>query len=239
MLKDLQARVIEVFPDIEVLKEHANEEFERHRSQSGFVLVARKMLIESSKGRNFNEVREYLDECFSAIETNELEIDKELTETKVDLWIRWQFQRTPNKTDWPSFKEDVSKLIQSNQYYDDPLRSFYLAVACAHTDEMTRAESIFRGLRNLRLMNYSPWMIRCYYVDDNGNPMNFQGTLHGSDERQYISIPEINTDVLVASRGRRLSRGLTIHVYVGFTFNGLTAVYDPPTKKALELPSLS
>ena len=130
MLENLQLRVVEVFPNIETLAKHAKEEFERHQSQTGFVLVARKMLIDSTKGRNFNLVRKYLEDCLLIIEASGMEIDRELIQAKVDLLVRWYFQQPINKINWQSFKEDILKLCQSNHYDDDPLRSFYLAVAC-------------------------------------------------------------------------------------------------------------
>ena len=236
MLEILQSKVIEIFRNIENLTERAEEEFERNQSQSGFVLVARKMLIDSRKGRNFNLVRKYLEDCFSIIEAKRMEIDRELIQTKVDLLVRWYFQKPINNIDWQSFKADVVKLSQSNPYDDDPLRSFYLAVACVHTNDMTTAQSIFHALRRLKLKQYYPSMIRCYYVDDNGNPKSFQGTLRSSVDRFYVSIPEINTDVLMAPHLNHQGRSDTVHVYIGLTFNGLIAVYDSPTSKALKLP---
>ena len=236
MLKELQSRVVEIFPNLEILSQRAKEEFERNQSQSGFVLVARRMLIDSRRGRDFNKVRVYLDECSSIIEENAMERDRELIEINVDLLVRWKLQKQTNKIDWQLFKEDVSRLIHSNQYDDDPLRSFYLAVACAHTGDIVKAINIFQGLRNLRLKNYSPWVVRCYYTDENGNPRSFQGTSQISGERCFISIPELGTDVLMGKHSQYQGHSTTVHVYVGFTFNGLIAYDELPKESALRLP---
>lgn len=91
----------------------------------------------------------------------------------------------------------------------------------------------FAQLRRENATNHSPNAIRAFFQDINGNPRRFQGTARYVSNRAMITIPELQVDapLRIASTG---ALGV-IHVYIGFSFNGLVAVIEAPEVEDIAL----
>ena len=103
MLTSLQKRLLDSVTDVETLKEYAKDIFDSNRSQIGFEVVARKLLYdasESNRGRSYLRVKEYLDECLELCKEKGIEPKERMIAVRVDLYVRWQIQRTGGQVDW-------------------------------------------------------------------------------------------------------------------------------------------
>jgi hypothetical protein len=238
LLSELQRRILRAIPDLTVLRVLAERAFENSRSQAGFEVVARRMLseaTESGKGRAFNEVKNYLDECVTKIQGRRVELAPEIFIVRTDLTIRWRVQRPGSPVDWAPFRQDLEQILQSPRYRDDVIKMFYLAVALYHQGELTDANARFASLRRLQPLALMPREVRCYYIDKQGNPQRFQGTVLKEHGRFYVSVPELNCS-LPAHTTLGEGAGATTHIYIGFSLNGPVAVFHKPDTQAFMLP---
>ncbi|CAD9227679.1 conserved hypothetical protein [Burkholderia cenocepacia] len=228
MFGDLQRKILGLIPDSERLKVLAVDLFSKTRRQSGFELAARRLLVEanqSAKGKDYNDLNLYLTQCMTTIEKAGEKPTAELQSVRVDLIVRWKIHGFKSN-DWQSFGDDIVDLLKEPRFSDDVLKRFYLAVAYFHLNQIGEANASFAQLRRENATNHRPNDIRAFFQDQNGNPRRFQGNARYVGNRAMVSIPELQVDApLRATRNSALG---TIHVYIGFSFNGLVAVQDTP-----------
>ncbi|CAM5200725.1 hypothetical protein CDEN61S_01087 [Castellaniella denitrificans] len=227
MLGDLQRKILGLIPDSEHLKALAEEIFSTTRRQSGFELAARRLLVEASqsgKGKDYNELNSYLAKCIATIEAMGEKPTTEIRSVRIDLMVRWKIHGFKS-IEWQEFSDDVASILKEPSFTDDVLKKFYLAVAYFHINQIGEANATFAQLRR-DASNHRPNDIRAFFQDPNGNPRRFQGTARYVGNRAMVSIPELQVDAPLRAAGNRTLG--TIHVYIGFTFNGLVAVQETP-----------
>jgi hypothetical protein len=148
-----------------------------------------------------------------------------LLSVRVDLMIRWKIHGF-KANDWSSFRDDLIDILNAPEFVDDVLKRFYLAVAYFHLNQSSEATAGFAQLRRENATNHRPNTIRAFFQDSHGNPRRFQGTARYVNNRAMISIPELQVDapLRISSNG---ALGV-VHVFIGFSFNGLVAVLETP-----------
>ncbi|MFT3807106.1 hypothetical protein [Arenimonas sp.] len=238
MLLDLQRRILSSIPNGAQLDLIAQEIFDRSSNQLGFEVAARKLFAEatqSGKGRDFNEVRESLERAHQQIQNKGLTPSVELIALRADLMIRWRVHRTGTPPDWQALKNDLRAVMSSPRYRDDVLKKFYFAVALFQCGETTESTAVFSALRRLQLSTLMPQDVRCFYLNPEGRPKQFQATPSSLHSRQWVQIPEFDLS-LPARSMYSTSPNSTMHVFVGFTLNGPVAISHRPVTDQLELP---
>ncbi|MDP1980241.1 hypothetical protein [Undibacterium sp.] len=232
MLLNLQRKILDAIPDIVRLKTLAVEKFEQSLTQIGFEVAARRMLIEANetgKGKNYNELNNYLIECKELIESKKQNLSLELISTRLDLIIRWKIQRH-GQLNWREFRLDLEELLKHSVYRDNVIKQFYYAVALFQCGNLTEANASFAGLRRVHSSgsSLSPREIRCYFLNDNGDPQRFQCQIEREHLQWYVRISELNLTIPARAPGALGGPGATVHAYVGFTLNGPLAVFIKP-----------
>jgi len=225
MLGDLQRKILGLIPDSERLKALATDLFTKTGRQSGFELAARRQLVEaiqSGKGKDFNDLSNYLEQCFDAIAERGEKPSADLVNSRVDLVIRWRIHGFKD-ANWDVFKDDLLDVLENARFENDVLKRFYLAVAYFHLNNATEANATFAQLRRENATNYRPNTIRAFFQDKNGNPRRFQGNARYVGNRAMATIPEIQIDAPL-----KTSTSGVVHVYIGFSFNGPVAVLEVP-----------
>lgn len=232
MLTDLQRKILASIPNVQKLKKIAQKIFDDSRDQIGFDVASRRLLIEANeagKGKLYNEVSLYIEECIHKISEKGLPISAELIGVKIDLVIRWKIQRHA-KVNWIEFRDEVGEFLKRSQNRDNVMRQFYYAVALLQCGDSTDANAAFAGLRRMRLsaIALSPREIRCYYLNEDGDPKRFQGRLEKTHQQWYFNIPELDLTIMARSSGSGGGSGAVGHAYIGFTLNGPLAVFEKP-----------
>lgn len=229
MMTDLEKRVLASVPDDVELRALAKEMFDGSGSQVGFEIAARRLLVEASKlsrGRDFNIVNDYLNDCMTAIESASRTPSVALLVVRVDLFVRWTIQRF-KATPWTELRDDLSDILKDVQYRDDVIRTFYLAVTLFHCNQVTEANALFATLRRWQPTAFGLREVRCFFLGDTGAPKRFQGTFRRDLGRWYFEIPELNVSILSRAPATHGS-GATGHAYIGFALNGPLAQEDHP-----------
>ncbi len=233
MMADLERRVLGAIPDATELATFAKDLFEKTGSQAGFEVTARRMLVEAtetSKGRDFNQVNEYLNRCMEAIEAKNSLPTPDLLVVRVDLMIRWALQRF-RPVDWEALRDDLRDILMGPRYRDDVMRTFYYAVALFHCKEIAEANALFATLRRWQPTAFGTREIRCFFQGEDGNPRRFQGT-YKLEQRWYFEVPELNAAIL-SRPPPTFGSGATAHAYLGFAINGPLAQADRPDARDL------
>ena len=221
MMADLEKRVLGGIPDSRMLVEMSFEIFKKTSSQVGFEVAARRMLVEaseSSKGKDFNEVHEYLNRCMEVLDEKEIQPTPDLILVRVDLLIRWTilgFRPVP----WDDIKEDLADILKNPKYRDDVIRTFFYAVALFHCSEITEANAVFATLRRWQPTAFGLREIRCFFLGSDGNPRRFQGVFRSENQRWFFEISELNV-ALLSRAPQNYGSGATGHAYIGFALNG-------------------
>jgi hypothetical protein len=233
MLNSLLSKILDSIPDIDILKQMAIERYQKNGEQLGFELAARKMLSEasqSSKGKDYNRLNDYLGQCVILIEHNNGVISSELIAIRIDLIIRWRIQRRID-VDWPAFRIDLEKLLKVPNHADSVMKQFYYAVALFHCGEITEANARFATIRRMQLpaISMAPREIRCYYLNKLGAIKRFQGVLErGNNGTWYLRVSDIDQTIQCRQPGDAGGHGSTAHAFIGFALNGPVGVFDKP-----------
>jgi hypothetical protein len=232
MMLDLEKRILAWIPEDGDLRAIAETMFRDKGNQVGMEICARRLLAEAtqtSKGRDFNKVNDYLNDCITLIENQELLPTNDLLIVRIDLYIRWLIQKFA-AVPWKEFREDLEDVVQDPRYRDDVIKNFYLAVAHFHMGDITEANALFAALRRWQPTAFGAREVRCFYLNDNGDARRFQGTFRKEYDNWYFEVPELNVSVL--SRGApSQGAGAIAHAYLGFSLNGPSAIQNRPEKE--------
>jgi hypothetical protein len=234
MLNSLLSKILASIPEIELLRSMAVERFEKSGEQLGFEVAARRMLAEanqSGKGRDYNKINEYLDECVALIERKDACPSVDLIAIRIDLIIRWRIQRKQD-VNWAAFRFDLETILKFSNHRDSVMKQFYYAVALFHCGEITEANARFATLRRLQLpfVAMAPREVRCYYLNAGGSVRRFQGVLErGNGGTWYLRIMDIDQTIQCRQPGDVGGHGSTVHAYIGFALNGPIGVFIKPT----------
>lgn len=234
MLNSLNRQILDSIPDIDELGNTANNIFNTSGSQIGFEVLARKLLseaIKTNKGRSYNQVNQYLDNCFDKIDAIGAKRNPDLIMVRIDLIIRWRIQRTGGSINWLKFRSDLEEILEVNQYRESVEKIFYYAVSLYHCGDSTKGAAQFANLRRLHAYALMPKEIRCYYLGKEGNPKRFQCTIARQGQRWYAEISELSIDVPIFKTPDEGGPGTTSHAYLGFALNGPVAVFHRPLDK--------
>jgi hypothetical protein len=239
MLDDLKAEMVGSMPDLSLMKDTASDMYSNTRSQAGFEAVSRRMLADAAiqaKGKSFNSVQDYLLECARAIDEQGQELSVEMRAVRVDLLIRWRIQRPSGAIDWAQLRQDLEKILATNKYRESLVRKFYLGVALFHLADVGSANATFAELRRSVSPALRPNDLRCLFLGKEGRARRVQCTIEKGQGRFYATVPELCIDIPVRSPPSDAGPGATTHCYVGFSFNGATALFDRPDENDLLLP---
>lgn len=237
MMADLEKRILSSIPSNSKLNDLALEMFNRTQSQAGFEVCARRLLVEasqSSKGKDFKKVSDYLGECMTVINNAHVVPSIDLLVISTDLIIRWRIQSFVS-VQWELFRDDLAKIVKNSRYRDDVIKTFYLAVAHFHCGETTEANALFATLRRWQPVAFGAREPRCYLLDNEGNPRRVQGTYKKEYQQWHFNVPEL--DVSVPSQGTpSFGADAVAHAYLGFALNGPLALEHRPDKADYLLP---
>jgi hypothetical protein len=239
MLSSLQQRLIDSIGDVETMRTIAEELFSINNDQLGYAVAARKMLVEAArkgKGRFYNNVKDYIDECIEKIESTGSGLSDRLRSVRVDLYVRWQLQGLGGVVDWGTITEDLELLCGSPLYKDDPMKQFYYGVALFHKERITDANIVFSRLRALATAPKLKGDARAYFLGNGGAPKRLQGVLRKSHDRWYVEISDLGTDLPLRDPQENLVDRKDIHCYMGFSFFGPFATQERPDAHSLLLP---
>ena len=232
LLKALQKQILEAISDDDKLERLAYELFAESKIQVGFELLLRKQFSNaqlSDKGTAYNNVKEHIEKVLRHIGKT-LEIPSvELLAIRADLLVRWRLQKPRGPVNWELLRDDLQVVVADAVYRDNPLKTFYLAVALYHLGSIEQATAIFANLRRMQAVGLSPKDVRCYFVGAEGYAKRFQCNINSRHERSYAEISELQTDVQVAGYKKQAVN----HVYIGFCLNGPVALYDKPDDQDL------
>lgn len=234
MLKELQEKIIESIPEDDELEEFAYESFDEKRNQVGFELLLRKKFSNAQivdKGKAYNSVRESIEQVLAHISKTVEKPSVEIFSIRADLVIRWKLQRQRGAIDWEQFRDDLQLILENAIYRDDPIRTFYYAVALFHLGQIEQSNAEFANLRRMQAIGLTPKAIRFYAVGAEGTPKRFQCSISRSHGRSYAEIMELNQDIPVLGSNREIVN----HTYIGFCLNGPLAIYDRPDDQRMLL----
>ena len=238
MLNALNRKILDAIPDIDELQTIANKSFDSSGSQVGFEVLARKLLseaIKTDKGRTYNQVNKYLDDCFARIDVAGAKRNPDLIMVRIDLIIRWRIQRPGGQIDWAAFRSDLEEILEVNQYREHVEKIFYYAVALYQCGDSTAGTAYFANLRRLQAFALMPKEIRCYFLSKEGSPKRFQCTIAQQGQRWYAEMSELNVDVPIFKTPDEGGPGTTTHAYLGFALNGPLAVFHRPVENSMLL----
>jgi hypothetical protein len=234
MMADLEKRVINSIPRTDQLVALASELFDKTKNQVGFEVAARRMLVEASaasKGKDFNEVNDYLNECMVVIERHGSAPSTDLTVVRIDLLIRWTVQGF-KPVPWEALRDDLADVLKDARYRDDVIRTFFYAVTLYHCGEMTEANALFATIRRWQPVAFGLREIRCFFLGPDGNPRRFQGIFKKEHMRWYFEVPELNA-ALHSRAPQSFGSGATGHAYISFSLNGPLVQEGRPDKEEL------
>ena len=241
LLTKLRTEVLESHEDLDELKVIASNLFEKTGSTAGYEVASRMELAaatENNKGKKFNKLSLYIDECEEIIKkvNGDAQALIELKATRIDLVVRWQLQKPSGQINWGKFHSDTLAVVHSEKYKSDPLKIFYLAISHFHLDEIPTANALFSQLRANKSPGLDYSAVRHWHVGKEGSPKRNQCMLKKNQGRTYAVFSELSLDIPVYGKTPQGGTGITTHAYIGFSLNGLTAVFDGPDHAGLLLP---
>ena len=227
MLRDLQRKILESVSDESELEKYAYKVFVEKSDQLGFELLLRRQFADaqiSDKGTKYNNLSNNISRIITYIVGAGKVPSIDIFTIKVDLTIRWRLQRPRGSIDWDAFRNDLSYVLDSVKYRNDPIKSFYSGLAEFHLGNIEQSNAIFSNLRRMQAYGLFPHELRAFALGPEGFPKRYQCSINREHGRNYADIPELDIDIPVAGA----SREIVSHTYIGFSLNGSTAIFDKP-----------
>jgi len=193
----------------------------------GFELLLRKQFAQAQivdKGTQYNNVKKNIERILKYIDKEEIKKSEQIIAIRTELIVRWRLQRVSGPIGWEELKNDLQYILDFPKYRDDPIKSFYLAMAFFHLGHFEQSNAIFANLRRMQAFGLMPKEVRGIATGPEGYPKRYQCTISRDHGRSYADIPELITDIPVAGG----SREIVTHTYIGFSLNGPLALFDKP-----------
>lgn len=241
MLTSLQKSIFDSLPDSDDLESSAASLFKESGSQVGLEVAARRQFLHASgidKGKAYNEAHNAINRYFEQVTDAGRAPSVGMHAARADLIIRWRLQRTSGQTNWQQLKDDLEAVLAAPRHREDIIKSFYLAVAEHHLDDIANSNTIFARLRRETKPRMMPHEIRAFYCSREGFPKRVQGEVVRRHGKSYAVFSELGTEVLVSRTVESQTPGTTEHFYIGFALNGPVAVLERPFADELELPEV-
>ncbi len=233
-LQELQGTILDSIDDVEEVMRFADEAFDRAGSQSGFEVVARRLLRDAEtssgkKGSFYKKADDYISSCIERIEQSGQEVSVDLVATRVDVFVRWRLQHTRGPVEWQRLRDDLERVTADRKYGEDLVKLYYLALALFHLEDFTRAEAMFRSLQRMNPSRMVRIGRRNAYLGDEGFPKRVQVEIRSSHNRRYVYVPALGLDLEVYGRFSERQEGAVDHCYIVFSVAGPFAVFDQPS----------
>lgn len=233
-LHELQGNILDSIENVDEIIQYANEAFENSGSQSGFEVVARRLLRDAEnssnkKGGLYKKAYDYANECIQRIEDAGRDIGVDILSTRIDIFVRWRLQHTRGPVEWERLKDDLETVTSNRKYSDDLVKLYYLALALFHLEDFTRSEALFRSLQRMNPSRMVRLGRRNAYLGDQGFPKRIQVEIRSSHNRRYVYAPSLGLDLDVFGRFSDRQDGAVDHCYIVFSLAGPIAVFDSPS----------
>lgn len=235
MLESVKTDILISHSSIDLLKADADDVWRNHRSQDGFVLVARKLMSishGSGKGSVYREAFDYCLKRVEDIENSGARVSAGLAEVMAEIYYHWRIVRAistktqDNIIDWSLL---LSLARQAPDRPGQPMNypcRYIEALSLAHLERWQDAHAIFSKFRQSSpIPREHLWELRDLLRDSAGSPRRILGQIRSGGSRRFLKPTELMGIDFVLSRDERWGNdGDTVHVYIGFSYAGMTAI---------------
>ncbi len=212
----------------------ASEVWKTSRSQDGFIVVARRKLAvarEKGKGRDFNELYQYVLQCRQQVKDEGRYIDRRLSQIQAEVFYWWRIHRAmlspiDIEINWPELLSIVNEILTNDAIEQQSFFHFLQGLALAHLGDWDAAAGVFTRLRQSHIPSNVLWLPRAFFLNSKGGRRTVQGTVREYGGRVYLDVGELRQNVLVEKRDRWCAPGEIDHANVMFCFGGTRAVHD-------------
>ena len=232
MLSKERDKLIGLAKPLAELQAEAQQLWDRHGRQDGFVLAARILYgqaIEADKGTTFFTAHSYCENVFETVRSKGVPHSRDLAEVALDIYYQWRIaRRVPTSAgesiDWVRVKELATQIIRGTPTASDPLHEYLYGLALSHLGDWGQADAVFLALRRSGLPKPVLWARRDRFLGADGRPLLVQGTVRETGDQRYVYVESLKMDFRT-DRGNLWPRsGEVAHVYIEFAFGGPTAV---------------
>lgn len=206
----------------------ADDQWQKFKSQSGFVANARKLLEMArtrEKGTDYNAAWDYVQRAIKTVSESATP-SMQLHEIATLIYYRWRIQRfskkSAEKIDWPRFREHVEGALRGRDARRSSLFQYLLAVTLCHQDKWPEASAIFQKLRTSDLPPGVIWLSRDYLLSPDGSLRRVQGRVKpGPSSNMYFVSSEVGFDCRADRKGPwPMSDTAEVHAHIRFSYGG-------------------
>ena len=232
LLKDMRAQIFMHIGDEDKLKERAEALWEKHASQQGFVLCARKLFTQAaatSRGKEYKKAFEYCQVAMNKCKLAGQTPAASLCEIALHIYYNWQVQRSTISSSgqtiyWELIRDHSLGALRAPGAYQEPFYKYLYGLALAHLNEWADARVIFTELRQLGMPKDVLWEPRDYLLNPEGGLRSLQGVMKAGAHGLFFYSEDLHLD-FPADRHDDWPRPDEItHANIRFAFGGTTAV---------------
>jgi hypothetical protein len=236
LLKEIRDQVFVKVGDEKTIRERADELWEKHASQQGFVLVARKLFTQAAatnRGKDYKRAYEYCQQTMNRLTNNGQTPSSSLCETALHIYYNWQIQRSTFSSSgqtiyWELVKSHSLGALRAPGGYQEPFHKYTYALALAHLGDWAAARAIFSELRQLGMPREVTWEPRDYLLNPEGGPRTLQGVMKEGVQGLYFYSEDLHLDFQAERRDEWPRPDEIAHAHIQFAFGGTTAVMVQP-----------
>ena len=213
------------------LEHEADELWERHQSQDGFVFVARHLLERAGRdkesGSEFRAAFDYVQDKLARVQASHAAVASGLHEVALHIYYRWRVQRDGKGTgpiDWQVIRHHSGEVLKSQWSSQDPLYLYMEGLALAHLGRWGEAQACFSELRRRQMPASILHGVRDSLLDANGNVRTVQGTVRRNGDNVFLSCDDLGTAIRSDRKSQWPEDNAIVHARVDFSFAGPTAV---------------
>lgn len=216
--------------------EFAEKIWSENQKQDGFIISARsklKTVRESPKprGRDFQEVYAFCEECRRRIHEVGQVVDSRLSQVQIETFYWWRIYRAmlsplESEIQWGDLLSLLAEMDLDSSDKSNVFLRFLQAYALAHLGEWDQAESIFGELRSADLPPDILFLPRGFLLDEKGGRTTLQGVVREYAGKRYLEVNKLKKSFITERKDRWSSVGELDHANILFTFAGPRAVHD-------------
>lgn len=203
--------------------------WDKHRSQEGFVYVARNYYERARSEETGTGFKRALDYCVEKIRTVEAASAApvvSLLEVAVHIYYHWRLQRSlqgdsSTAIDWEFLRGYATRILAHPRSHRDPLYMYIAGLALAHLHKWPEAHALFTAIRRMPIPNTMLYAGRDALRDANGNPHVVQGVIRSNE---FLWSDELGTDVRLDIKSPWPEAGSIAHARIEFAFAGPRAI---------------